>query len=49
MICQLCGGVLVLLGLLGNLAWFRCRQCGMEFSKRLTPEEIEDLNQEETP
>jgi tRNA(Ile2) C34 agmatinyltransferase TiaS len=30
--CSLCGGQLELLGYLGNLAWFRCRNCGMEFS-----------------
>ena len=27
--CQLCGGQLVPLGVLGNLRHFTCRQCGM--------------------
>jgi hypothetical protein len=30
--CQMCGGAGVFLGWLGLSAWFRCRQCGMEFS-----------------
>jgi hypothetical protein len=30
--CGLCGGWLVLLGLLGKTKQFRCRQCGMIFS-----------------
>lgn len=33
MTCQLCGGLLALLGTLGNLRWFRCTGCGMDFSK----------------
>lgn len=33
--CQLCGGFLYLLGQLGNLQWFRCRDCGMEFSREV--------------
>ena len=32
--CGLCGGFLVRLGRLGDLVWFRCRNCGMEHSKR---------------
>lgn len=31
--CSICGGFLELLGKLGKLYWFRCRNCGMEFSK----------------
>lgn len=31
--CSLCGGALYFLGKLGPLAWFRCENCGMEFSK----------------
>jgi len=30
MFCSLCGGILCLLGRLGNLCWFRCRNCGMD-------------------
>lgn len=26
--CDLCGGVLVLMGVLGKLTWLRCRMCG---------------------
>ena len=32
--CQLCGGLLAFLGQLGLLRWFRCINCGMEFSRR---------------
>jgi hypothetical protein len=35
--CRLCGGLLCLLGQLGLLAWFRCRDCGMQFSKTRKP------------
>lgn len=30
--CPICNGNGVPLGQLGKLFWFRCRQCGMEFS-----------------
>lgn len=36
--CSLCGGTLILLGQLGRLAWYRCRACGMEFSRELKRE-----------
>lgn len=32
--CELCGGMLAFLGQLGLLRWFRCINCGMEFSRR---------------
>ena len=32
--CELCGGSLTFLGQLGRLRWFRCINCGMEFSRR---------------
>jgi hypothetical protein len=31
-VCFVCSGVLVLLGRLGCLLWYRCRNCGMECS-----------------
>jgi tRNA(Ile2) C34 agmatinyltransferase TiaS len=31
--CSICGGYGVLLGTLGFLDWFRCRSCGMDFSR----------------
>jgi len=30
--CKLCGGPLMKMGGLGNLMWYRCRNCGMETS-----------------
>jgi hypothetical protein len=30
--CKMCGGPLVKMGGLGNLMWYRCRNCGMESS-----------------
>ncbi len=30
--CPACGGEGLPLGILGRLAWFRCRDCGTEFS-----------------
>lgn len=33
--CKLCGGIGVLLGRLGFLRWFRCRNCGMEFNRKI--------------
>lgn len=35
--CQLCGGPCGCMGTLGLLSWHRCRDCGMEFSKRHKP------------
>jgi hypothetical protein len=39
--CNLCDGPLVELGTLGILTWYRCRNCGMEFSARAEPPEID--------
>jgi hypothetical protein len=39
--CVDCHGVLVLLGILGDLAWFRCRDCGLDQS--ITSAQLEDL------
>lgn len=36
--CQCCGGDLMKLGRLGRLFWFRCRSCGMQFSRDLQVE-----------
>ena len=33
--CQVCGGELMELGGLGSLIWYRCRNCGMECSKKV--------------
>jgi hypothetical protein len=30
--CDLCGGLLVLLGKLGHLTWLRCQACHMQYS-----------------
>jgi hypothetical protein len=30
--CKMCGGPLIKMGGLGNLMWYRCRNCGMETS-----------------
>jgi hypothetical protein len=32
--CPMCKGPGVLLGVLGLLRWFRCRDCGMDWNKR---------------
>lgn len=32
--CPHCAGDGVLLGTLGRLRWFRCRDCGMNFSRQ---------------
>jgi len=32
--CPMCGGFGCLLGRLGDTDWFRCRQCGMEYTLR---------------
>lgn len=33
MACPACGGIGVKLGALGRLIWYRCRQCGIDYSK----------------
>lgn len=32
--CPVCGGAAFALGKLGKLTWFRCRDCGMDFSQK---------------
>ena len=34
--CQFCNGTLNKLGILGNLEYFRCQNCNMEFSVNLS-------------
>ena len=31
--CPICDGEAELMGQLGNLRWYRCMDCGMEFSR----------------
>ena len=31
--CQMCGGKLNVLGILGSLKWLRCEACGMQYSR----------------
>lgn len=45
MTCKVCNGALRLIGFLGRLAWFRCEDCGCEWSidrAELDIEESED-------
>ena len=47
-LCKLCGGFLIVLGILGRLIHYRCESCGMQFSKPLDKEdenESEDKNE----
>ena len=37
--CDCCGGIAFHIGFLGATAWFRCRDCGIEFSLVLHNEE----------
>lgn len=45
--CSACGGVLEELGLLGNRMYYYCRNCGAEISKRVDPEGLKQLDQED--
>lgn len=36
--CSLCGGDAHPIGTLGNLAWYRCRDCGMNSSREVKPQ-----------
>jgi len=31
--CPACGGLGSVLGILGNLVWFRCQNCGIDFKE----------------
>jgi len=44
MSCPICGGEGVQFGFLGLRLHFRCRQCGIDFSRRVEPEEKRDLD-----
>ena len=41
--CELCQGELMLLGVLGNKAHFRCRHCGAVCSQEITEMEPETV------
>lgn len=43
--CPVCSGTAIHLGNLGPVAWYRCRQCGAEFSA--VEFDLEDDEQEE--
>lgn len=46
--CSACDGELVNLGVLGNVLWSRCRDCGLESKQRLTQASFSDaLNVED--
>jgi len=40
--CECCGGEMMLLGVLGSLSHFRCRNCGMDASCEVERSEYED-------
>ena len=42
--CEICDGPVGILGLLGRLVHLLCRDCGMQFSREATPEDIEGWN-----
>jgi hypothetical protein len=46
--CQLCGGPLGVLGILGNKVWLLCRDCGMQSSMdKVKFDEQQEVYQEE--
>lgn len=44
--CPFCWGFLHLLGILGRFLHFRCRDCGMEVTRRGTADEISRAREE---
>lgn len=42
--CPACGGVLALLGKLGNLVWFRCTACGIDVHAEVSEVDIDDID-----
>lgn len=46
-ICGLCHGPLVLLGVLGRLYWFRCQNCGVQYSSPSRPARSRPARQDE--
>jgi len=38
-VCPACGGPGMLIGYLGMLIWFRCRNCGIEFNRPVSDQE----------
>jgi len=49
--CSMCGGSLVLLGVLGMMIYYRCRYCGIQVSKEqeLSNEDIELMAEADDP
>jgi hypothetical protein len=44
--CGICGGPLGELGVLGNLRWLQCRNCGMQWSSPADPEMAQKVDAE---
>lgn len=42
--CEACGGPLNLLGQLGSLSHYRCRNCGVDASSETPPDDVEDTD-----
>lgn len=40
--CPVCGGQLVLMGMLGWMRWSRCQSCGIQVSSREDIDEYQD-------
>ena len=43
--CEVCGGQLALLGVLGRLIHSRCMQCGMDHSREGTDKELQEARE----
>jgi len=40
--CKVCSGSLVYLGKLGNLRWYRCEDCGLEWSIEISDDDDDE-------
>ena len=47
--CPACPGSGMLLGCLGRLRWFRCRNCGIDFQRRQPPRSQRNRSSASTP
>ncbi len=47
MYCPVCSGETIFLGQLGNLEWYRCRNCGLEFNIHVNYKDIDEVDPEE--
>lgn len=46
--CMICGGLMMVIGVLGRTRWYRCRNCGIDDRKEVEDDGAETTKPEES-